>query len=221
MSAPMNRRAALGAFAGLPALAILPAAGSTLALVSVTSPVHPDAALFAMQSAIDAADRELQAAFDALNPVEDAYFDKAPDRPAQPEATMFSAEEQQALDAFAAKMRTHKPSPAWTAYEQAFQDYEEEVERIKAECGVTAAEENRDSVQETVSQLQADLIDTPAKTLAGLIFKARYAATHNPDEYDEEVMASIVDDLLAMADEPEGLVRASAAPVGGDQRREV
>jgi hypothetical protein len=28
MSTPMNRRAALGAFAGLPALAILPAAGS-------------------------------------------------------------------------------------------------------------------------------------------------------------------------------------------------
>jgi hypothetical protein len=41
MSAPINRRAALGAFAGLPALAILPAAGSTLALVSPTSPDHP------------------------------------------------------------------------------------------------------------------------------------------------------------------------------------
>jgi len=34
----------------------------------------------------------------------------------------------------------------------------------------------------------------PAKTLAGLIFKARYAASHYPEEYDEEVMASIVDD---------------------------
>ena len=37
-----------------------------------------------------------------------------------------------------------------------------------------------------------------------LIFKARYAATDYRTEYDEEVMASVVDDLLAMADDPEG-----------------
>ena len=49
-----------------------------------------------------------------------------------------------------------------------------------------------------------NLIDTPAKTLAGLIFRARYAATHYEDNYDEDVMISIVDDLLAMADEEEG-----------------
>ena len=45
------------------------------------------------------------------------------------------------------------------------------------------------------------MAETPAKTLAGLIFKARYAATHYRSEYDEEVMVSIVDDLLAMAEE--------------------
>ena len=43
------------------------------------------------------------------------------------------------------------------------------------------------------------LADTPAKTLAGLIFKARYAATHYRAEYDSDVMISFVDDLLAMA----------------------
>jgi hypothetical protein len=188
----MNRRAALGAFAGLPALAILPSAGSTLALVSVTSPVHPDAALFAMQSAIDAADRDLQAAFDALNPVEDAYFDKVSDRPVAPKEAVFSPEEQQALDAFAARLREGRktPSPARKAYEQAFQDHEREVERLKAECGLTAGQEVRDAVQETISQLQADLIDTPANTLAGLIFKARYAAAHYPGEWDKEACAS-------------------------------
>ena len=68
-----TRRAALRLFAGAPALAILPA-GSALALASTASPVHPDAALFAMRPAIDAADRELEAALDALNPAEEAYL---------------------------------------------------------------------------------------------------------------------------------------------------
>ena len=69
---------------------------------------------------------------------------------------------------------------------------------MKAECGLTAASEMQNAVHETVSRLQADLIDTPARTLAGLIFKARYAATHDSDDYDTDVMVSIVDDLLAM-----------------------
>ena len=96
-------------------------------------------------------------------------------------------------------MRKHKPSPAWAVYEQAFQDHERETERLKDECGLTAASEMQDAVHETVNQLQADLIDAQATTLDGLIFKARYAATHYSDEWDEEVMISIVEDLLAMA----------------------
>ena len=52
--------------------------------------------------------------------------------------------------------------------------------------------------------MKADLLDTPAKTLAGLIFKARYAARED-NAYDEDVMESIVDDLLAIAGDPEGL----------------
>jgi hypothetical protein len=58
-----------------------------------------------------------------------------------------------------------------------------------------------DAVHETISQVRADLVDTPARRLAGLIFKARYVAAHRRTEYDEEVMASIVDDLLAMTDD--------------------
>ena len=95
--------------------------------------------------------------------------------------------------------------PELVAYEQAIQDYEREVERQKAECGVTAADELEDVVHETISQVRADLVDTPARTLAGVIFKARCAGACYRTEYDEEVMASIVDDLLAMADDgPEG-----------------
>src|SRR5277367_366470 len=94
---PLARRAALRLFGAASALAILPVAGSALALASSASPVHPDAALFAMQSEIDAADRELDAAQAVLKPAEDAYFDKEPDRPGEPEPD-FLAEERQALD---------------------------------------------------------------------------------------------------------------------------
>jgi hypothetical protein len=191
-----TRRAALALFAGAPALAVLPGA----ALASTASPVHPDAALFAMRPAIDAADSDLEAALAALNPAEEAFFEKEPDRPKPPE-TILSAEERQAIDALrAASAKRGAPAPEWVAYEQAVQAYEREVERLHAECGVTAAQALEDAAQEAVNSVRDALVDTPAKTLVGLIFKARYAATHNPDEYDEVVVASIVDDLLAMAE---------------------
>ena len=95
-------------------------------------------------------------------------------------------------------------SPAWAAYEEAVQDHEREVERLKAECGVTAAHELEDATSEAVNQVRDALAETPATTIAGLIFKARYAAAHYRTEYDIDVMLSIVDDLLAMAEEGEG-----------------
>jgi hypothetical protein len=88
------------------------------------------------------------------------------------------------------------------AYEETVKDYERETERMKTECRVTAAHEIEDAAHKTINRVRIDLVDTPAKTLAGLIFKARYAEANG---YDEEVMASIVDDLMAMADHPEGL----------------
>ena len=84
-----TRRALLRLFGAAPALAILPA-GSALALVSTASPVHPDAALFAMGPAIEAADREFNAALDALDAADDAYSDKEPDGPAEPEAGLLA-----------------------------------------------------------------------------------------------------------------------------------
>ena len=197
-----SRRALLRLFGAAPALAILPA-GSALALASTASPVHPDAALFAMGPAIEAADKEFNAALDALEAADDAYSDKEPDGPAQPEAD-FLPEELQALDLLgtAAALRACKgPSPARAAYDQAVAAHEREVERLKAECGVTAAHELEDATSEAVNQVRDALAETPAKTLAGLIYKARYAAAHYRTEYDADVMVSIVDDLLAMAEE--------------------
>jgi hypothetical protein len=199
-----SRRALLRLFGAAPALAILPV-GSALALASTASPAHPDAALFAMGPAIDAADELLEAALDALKPAEETLFDKEPAYPEKPE-TILSDEDRRACDVLAATTVRNRltPSPAWAAYEQAVQDHEREVERLKAECGVTAAEELEAAAAEATGAAVQAVIETPATTLAGLIFKARYAATHTSDEYDEDVMISIVDDLLAMADEGEG-----------------
>jgi hypothetical protein len=200
-----SRRVALGALASVPALAILPG-GSALALGSAASPVHPDAALFAMQSAIEAADRELEAAHAALNTADDAYSNRAPEAPAKPDGPVFTAEEQQALDGFVALTIRKTPLAAWAAYDQAVTDHKRDCERLEAACGVTAAEEMQAVAHKTISRMQAALVDTPATTLAGLIFKARYAAAHWPGEWDAGVMASIVDDLLTMAKDnpPEG-----------------
>jgi hypothetical protein len=195
-----SRRALLRLFGAAPALAILARRlGARSRLCGL--PVHPDAALFAMGPAIEAADELLEAALDALKPAEEAFFDKEPDRPEKPE-TILSDEDRQACDVLAATTVRNRlrPSPAWVAYEQAVQDHEREVERLKAECGVTAANELEFAALDATGRASRGLIDTPAKTLAGLIFKARYAATHTSDDYDEDVMISIVDDLLAMAD---------------------
>ena len=115
-------------------------------------------------------------------------------------------EELQAFDLLgtAAALRAiNGRSPAFVAYDQAVAAHRREVERLKAECGVTAAHELEDATSKAVSQVRDALADTPAKTLAGLIYKARYAAAHYRTEYDADVMVSIVDDLLAMADDPD------------------
>ena len=72
--------------------------------LSSASPVHPDAALFAMQSAIEAADRELDDALDAARGghIPTSTRSRTGRRSPWPG---FSAEEQRALDALAAEMR--------------------------------------------------------------------------------------------------------------------
>jgi hypothetical protein len=52
-----------------------------------------------------------------------------------------------------------------------FQDHERECKRLKAECGVTAANEWETAALDTTGRAARALIDTPAKTLAGLILQ--------------------------------------------------
>jgi hypothetical protein len=92
---------------------------------------------------------------------------------------------------FAARPPTPVTSDAVEAWEQ-------ECERLKKECGQAAAEVAERENSAAVMEIADVIAETPATTLAGLIFKARYAAEHYGDSYDQEVMISIVDDLLEM-----------------------
>jgi hypothetical protein len=51
--------------------------------------------------------------------------------------------------------------------------------------------------QDAAMNLRDRIAEIQATTLAGLTFKAKYAASHYRGEYDVDVMTSIVDDLLA------------------------
>jgi hypothetical protein len=62
--------------------------------------------------------------------------------------------------------------------------------------GRSRAKQN--DTQDVVMSLRDRIAEIQATTLTGLIFKARYAASHYEGEYDADVMASIVDDLLAL-----------------------
>jgi hypothetical protein len=93
------------------------------------------------------------------------------------------------------------PSPERIAYGAAVKEHEQLCERLKLECGVHDAELAQSEAQDAVADLRYKVIEIPATTLAGLIFKARYAADHYPGEYEPEVMVSIVDDLLALDEE--------------------
>jgi hypothetical protein len=64
-----------------------------------------------------------------------------------------------------------------------------------------AAMEAQQAADRVVLSIREKIVSTRAHTLPGLIFKARYAATHFENEYDENVMPSIVDDLIALADD--------------------
>ena len=72
--------------------------------------------------------------------------------------------------------------------------------RARRKSGLLAAEEAQDEADGIRLSIRDEkLIPTRARTLEGLIFKARYAASHFKEDYDEEVMRSIIDDLFALA----------------------
>jgi hypothetical protein len=74
-------------------------------------------------------------------------------------------------------------------------------DRLRVNSGLKAGEESQYEAEVIVLALRDRIVEIRAATLAGLIFKAKYAAEHYRSEYDPEVMASIVDDLLALDEE--------------------
>ena len=75
------------------------------------------------------------------------------------------------------------------------------MEQAERDSGLTAAEEAVNAADHVRLAIRDKIVSTRARTLAGLTFKARYAASHFPGDPDEDVMRSIVEDLLAMAGE--------------------
>jgi hypothetical protein len=183
----MNRRAVLGVLVAGSAMLAVPAAA---ALAS-----HPDAELFALQGLIDLADREYDETFDAVAVADTKMFAR-PTKPAAPETDQLSKE---AIAEFAKRMAEIQalgPTPEQVAYDEAVRQWEQEDARAEIESGRDAAREAQRAKNSVVMALKERIVETRATTLAGLIFKAKYAVAHYRGEPDQEVMDSIVDDLL-------------------------
>ena len=185
---PIDRRAALGALVAAGALfAARPAKADNL-----------DADLFALSPEIEAADRAHVTAIEALEAAERRTLGRVPEKPAAPE---MDPERLSAVQEFArrmAELTLREPSPEKLAYDEAQQRWEADKARILAEGGVDAAIEAESAALQVVMEVERRLAKTPARTLAGLIFKARYAASR---DYEPDVMTAIIDDLCAMAGE--------------------
>ena len=159
---------------------------------------HPDAKLLALASEIEAADRENELGERAMNAVETLFFSIRSEEPERPTITYQAMEELIAqkrwdeITKFGAEVR--KQEAALKAWQ------EDEMPHARRKSGLLAAEEAQAEADEIRLSIRDEkLIPTRARTLEGLIFKARYAASHFKEDYDEEVMRSIVDDLLAIA----------------------
>ena len=87
------------------------------------------------------------------------------------------------------------------------------TEQAHDDTGLRAAEKAQDAADDVrIAICNEKIVPMRATTLAGLIFKARYAAAHFPGDPDEDVMRSIVDDLLALARDTYG-GRGASRPV--------
>jgi hypothetical protein len=188
---PSSRRALLGSILAVGAAASVPAAAA------IVSTGCADAELFALQPAIEAADRRDVAALDARSRAEESYFAARQPRPARPESGL---DEEEWFQTFARKMREYnaEPKPEWAAYEAAVEAWEDEDERIRVETGEMAASERSTETVDEACALRDRIVAIRATTLAGLKFKAKYALEHYADNPDEEVMQSIAEDLLAI-----------------------
>jgi hypothetical protein len=202
ISNQQTRRAALGALASVPVLA-LPAIAA--ASPSTASPSHPDAELFAFQAEIEAADHQFNLA-DAAHALADrSAFAATSPPPIRPDLetahNMGITNEEWCERLLKVKdlvnpelLPPRPPSP----YEEAMHAWETERDRHEAKFEVKLTEARLDEAIDNVSDISGQIAAQIATTIAGLKFKAKYAAEHYPDEPDIDVMASIIDDILQM-----------------------
>src|SRR5579871_2021786 len=87
------------------------------------------------------------------------------------------------------------------AYEERHAAWTADCDRKREECGLAAAEEAHEEAMDACIEIRDRIAETRARTLDGLSFKARYAATHCEGAPDDRVVDSILDDLLAMTEE--------------------
>ena len=161
----------------------------------------PDAELLALQPEIDDAENEFAAALKPVSDAQERFYkirdklrSEGPTPPADPEW-------EQILASFAAQMaeyRKRAPRPEDLAYEEARKSLQSAEFEARLESGLAYAEQLEDEKSVFVSEIKDRMLAMSASTLAGLIFKAKYASER---DYDPDVMASIIDDLVSMAEE--------------------
>jgi hypothetical protein len=174
------------------------ALGATLKRAAAASTTSSDAELFALGEQIAFTDETLEKVCTAHEAAEDVFREATPPAPIPPKVDISNEDWFKALQAKMAAIKDKPPSPEQTAYEAAVKEHEQLCDRIKLDCGFEAAEQTLNDANEAVSSLRERIVEIRATTLAGLIFKARYAADHYPGECDPVVSTSIVDDLLAL-----------------------
>jgi hypothetical protein len=168
----------------------------TLKVATLAS--DPDAALFAIKAELDAADQRWEEAYQKQRAAEEAGFAAIPPAPEKPEANVMELWTAGGTNNLVLILAYKK---AWDRYRSAMNARREAIEQAERDSGLAAAEAATGAA--TVARLAIlaeKLIPTRARTLQGLIFKAKYAAPHPEDEPDEDVMKSILDDLLAMGE---------------------
>ena len=168
-----------------------------LKVVALASATHPDAALLALQTELAAADQAWEALYSKRVVAEKACFAAVPAPPKEP--NLDSDAIRKAL--LSGEALSPKTVQSLRAYDQANKARHEAMERAEHDSGLTAAEDAVNAADSVRLAIRDKIVSIRARTLNGLTFKARYAASHFPGDPDEEVMRSIVEDLLSPAGE--------------------
>jgi hypothetical protein len=183
------------------------AAGSAAAVfaavksASAGQGAEADAELLAIGDELAHADEVEDKAHAAHSIAEDKFYTAKPPAPIAPEVDVSGEEWFKAIQAKLALDKARGPTLEQAAFERAKAAHEKECERISLECGLTETEEAQKIASIAAMEIRDRIAGIPATTLLGLMTKARYAATHDQCAYDEEIMNSIVSDLLAMSGE--------------------